>query len=231
MAEELLGEWVESRGAAHRVHIISKGVTIADLAVSLKRLRTERLAGYKIQDINDTQMLQDALAAKQAGTVEQVGASVMSDFAEARQMLQAGVGLVQVPYNALDLRADQGDFWAQAKAKGISVFARGPFLQGLLLRQPDALPAHMQHTKAYLEAFIAVAHKFGLSQLQAALLFALHAQPQVRVVFGVKTLAQLQEIIAAAQTPLPEGFIDTVRALPVPPKEVTNPALWKLQPK
>ncbi len=211
-AEELLGEWITARNCADKVKIISKGSGRADIEQSLKRLGLKALDGYLLHNAQGS--FAELQEAKRAGLVKHVGASVYQP-----EEVRGEFEYVQVPYNALDRRFE--------KVQDAVVFARSPFLQGLLLMNPADVPPHLLHARPYVEAFQKIAQQFGLSPLQAALLFALHAHPTNVVVFGVKTLPQLHEIIAAARTLLPNGYLDAVRALPVPPDTVVNPTLWK----
>ncbi len=210
-AEEVLGSWLAARGHSDKVEIISKGSGRADLELSLQRLDLKRLEGYLLHNnMGSVEELQDS---QRLGLVKHIGASVYSP-----DEIQSWFEYVQIPYNALDRRFE--------KLQG-TVFARSPFLQGVLLMDPSALPQHLVTARPHLEGFIAVARRFNLSQLQAAILFALHGNTDHRVVFGVKTVEQLREIIAAARTPLPEGFLEAVRNLPIPSREIVDPSQWK----
>lgn len=210
-AEALLGEWLASRKYTD-MKIISKGSGMSDIRQSLERLRIASIEDYLLH--NEHGSKEELEAAKRSGLVAHIGASIYEPTE-----LQEWLECVQVPYNALDRRFEN--------ISQQIVFARSPFLQGLLLQNPTQLPTYLAHARPYLEAFSAVAKKFSLSKVQAALLFALHAQQTYYVVFGVKTLAQLEEIIAAAKMPLPVGYIEAVHALPVPPADVYNPTLWQ----
>ncbi len=213
-AEEILGEWIKTRNCADRVKIISKGSGRADIGQSLKRLGLKAVDGYLLH--NSKGSFAELQEAKRNGLAKHIGASVYKP-----EEVRSEFEYVQVPYNALDRRFE--------KAQDTVVFVRSPFLQGLLLMNPADVPPHLASARPYVEAFQKIARQFGLSPLQAALLFVLHAHPTNLVVFGVKTLQQLSEIIEAAHTPLPNGYLVAVRALPVPPDTVTNPTLWKAQ--
>ena len=210
-AEEVLGEWMASRGCAQSMRIISKGSGRADLERSLQRLRLQTLDGYLLH--NNRGDVAELQAAQRDGLVKHIGASIYHP-----EEVEPWFEYVQIPYSALDRRFEQ--------VSTPVVFARSPFLQGVLLIEPGALPAHLAAARPYLESFIDVAARFGLSQLQAALLFALHQEPAHRIVFGVKSAVQLTEILAAAHTAVPEGFLDAVRALPKPPVDIIDPSRW-----
>lgn len=211
-AEKVLGEWIAARDVKDAVKIISKGAGRKDIEESLRRLGLQKLDGYLLHSPSGS--VNEIKEARRTGLVGHIGASVY-----APSEIQEWFEYVQLPYNALDRRFE--------KVETAAIFARSPFLQGLLLLEPSHIPAHLSAAKPHLEGFIGVAKKFMLSQLEAALLFALHAHSEHRVVFGVKTLPQLQEILNAAHTSLPKGFLEAVRVLPIPELGVINPALWK----
>ena len=211
-AEELLGEWITSRTCADKVKIISKGSGRADIERSLKRLGLKVLDGYLLH--NSKGSFAELEEARRAGLIQHIGASVYKP-----EEVRSEFEYVQVPYNALDRRFE--------KVPGAVVFARSPFLQGLLLMSPADVPPHLLRARPYLEQFIAVARRYNLSQLRASLLFALHGGAHY-VVFGVKRLSQLDEILEAAKMPVPEGFVDAMRAgVPEVDEAVINPSVWK----
>jgi len=228
-AEEVLGEWIQSNSLASKVCIISKGKP-DELAKSLKRLHVENIDGYLLhsaQDLYNNEILEGLREVKRAGLVEHIGVSVYNET-EAHKALELGLDYVQVPYNVFDRGLDDTDFFTLAKEKGITVFARSPFLQGLLLMDPAKLPSHLADAKESLGVFIGIANKYNFSQTQAALLFSLHACRAERIVFGVETLAQLEEILDTSRTPVPAGFIEAVKThVQISDPAIVNPNLWK----
>lgn len=244
-AEDVLGGWIEARDMAGKVKVISKlkphvleeypgGTSVTDVVrtevgKSLKRLRVDVLNGYLLHTpeyVYRDDMLEALHTVKKEGLVRNVGVSIY-DEPEALETVRRGLDYVQVPYNALDQRLDKIAFWTEANSGGVTVFARSPFLQGLLLMNPGQVPPHLVHAKLHVEKFIAIAHQYGLTQAQAALLFALHGCPAQQVVFGVKTLAQLEENLATASTKVPSGFIEAVKKIGgTLDRAVVNPSLW-----
>ena len=236
-AEDILGAWITERGAKD-VHVITKirgddpeGIR-AEIQSSLKRLRIDRLDGCLFHDtkaLHRTDSVDSLREAATKGLTSHIGASVY-DEADARHALELDMQYVQVPYNALDQRLDRDDFFSAAKEKGVTVFARSPFLQGLLLMDPKRLLAHLSHTRPYLERFIEIAKRRELSQLAAAFGFSyLHCRAE-HIVFGVDSLAQLKEILdVAGRTPsAPAPWIDELAAtFKDVDRSVVDPRLWK----
>jgi aryl-alcohol dehydrogenase-like predicted oxidoreductase len=210
-AEELLGEWMARRELHGEVQIVSKGLTQADVRRSLERLQADRLSAYLLHSTSNGSFA-DLEEAQRAGLVAHIGASVYEP-----EEVRPEFEYVQAPYNIFDRRFHE--------LTGATFFARSPFLQGLLLMDPARLPAHLTAAQEPLDQFIHIAHAHHLSPLTAALLFAL-ASPAAYVVFGVKTRAELEEILHAAATPVPEGFIKEVEQMPAVDRTISNPSRW-----
>lgn len=203
-AESILGEWMEVRGIKDDIYIITKvkaatpeGVRAA-FKRSLGRMGTERVDGCLLHD--PKQLYEDEVFAslremKDANLFSHFGVSVY-DEGDALHAVGLGIGYIQVPYNAFDQRLDRTDFFSRAKENKVTVFARSPFLQGLLLMHPEHLPPHLAHARVYLEQFADIAKQNGISQLEAALGFSLLHSRADHLVFGVDTVTQLKDIIS-----------------------------------
>lgn len=244
-AEDVLGAWIQERSLAGKVRIISKmkphalndypdGTKAADvvrteLEKSLARLGVEYLDGYLFHSphyIYLKHMIEGLQKAKTAGLVKHIGVSTY-DEAEALQAVELGVNYVQVPYNAFDQRLDKTEFFDLAKKNKVTVFARSPFLQGLLLMQPDTLTEHLASLRPQLEQFIAIAIRHNLTQIEAALRFVDSMCRADHIVFGVDTLAQLTEAIRIKASETDNGWIAEMRnAFKDLNRGAINPSLW-----
>ncbi|MEK7095336.1 MAG: aldo/keto reductase, partial [Patescibacteria group bacterium] len=188
-AEDVLGAWIKERSLAGKVSIISKmkphalndypdgtkssDIVKMELEKSLKRLGLDYLDGYLFHSphyVYLDHMIEGLKKVKKSGLVKNIGVSVY-DEAEALQAVSLGMDYVQVPYNAFDQRLDATDFFEIAKKNKVTVFARSPFLQGLLLMKPSELPVHLSYLRPHLERFISIAVKYNLTQTEAAVHF------------------------------------------------------------
>lgn len=243
-AEDVLGAWIEARALAGKVRVISKmrphalndypdGMKAADVVQieikkSLARLGLDSLDGYLFHSphyIYLSHMVAGMQKVKEAGLVKNIGVSVY-DEDEALQAVELGLDYVQAPYNAFDQRLDATDFFDLAKKNKVTVFARSPFLQGLLLLRPDALPAHLSYLRPHLERFIEISAKYGLSPVEAALQFVNAACRADHIVFGVDTPIQLKEDIGV-QKEGESGLVEEIRAaFKDLNRGAINPSLW-----
>jgi len=133
--------------------------------------------------------------------------------------------LVQVPVNVFDQRLVKSGALAELKRRGIQVHARSAFLQGLLLMAPAKLPAYFEPIRDRIEAWHSFCAERDLTPLAGALGFATGLADVDRVVVGVESVQQLQEVIAAA-VPLPAADFATF-ALDDP--AFVDPSRWQVE--
>jgi aryl-alcohol dehydrogenase-like predicted oxidoreductase len=214
-AEDVLGDWIMKRSREDGISVISKmkphvlneypdgakagEVVEEQICKSLERLHLKSLDGYLLHSpyyMYVAHVIDGLQKAKKKGLVRNIGVSIY-DEDEALQAVELGVDYIQVPYNALDQRLDRTEFFTLAKKNRITVFARSPFLQGLLLMDPSALPPHLSHARPLLENFITLTEKHGLSRVEACMLFVTAHCRAEHIVVGVESLTQLKEVTAA----------------------------------
>jgi len=241
-AEDVLGAWIEQRGLAQSVYVVTKmragaldasepaeEVIKRELEASLKRLRLSSVDGYLLhapESMYEEDVRGGLSRVKREGLTRQVGVSIY-DEKEALFAAENNMDHIQVPYNVLDQRLDKTNFFEVAAKNNATIFARSPLLQGLLVMKPEEIPPHLSAARQYIERFQGFAREAGLSSLAAAFQYV-YCRPQVHhVVFGVQTVEQLREIIASVgesqeaqwMTEARDAFADT-------PREVVNPRLW-----
>ncbi len=174
-----------------------------DLRRSLERLRRGRIAGLLVHEAGDLLddgggHIFDALERlKEEGAVARIGVSVY----EARQLDgilgRYAVDVVQAPVNLLDQRLPREGRLEKMKARGIEVHVRSLFLQGLLLMDPERVPAHFDAVREHLRRCDARTRERGLTRLQAALAFVRGLGGCDVAICGVDSPVQLEEICRA----------------------------------
>jgi aryl-alcohol dehydrogenase-like predicted oxidoreductase len=215
-------------GAGGSAPVVAKALE-EGLQASLRRLASGKVYALLFHQASDLMgrhgdcLMDKARECQARGWVEKVGVSVYDSGQIDAVMDRHGADIVQVPLNVFDQRLIASGHLAALKRAGTEVHARSIFLQGLLLMEPDSLPAGLAAARAPLEAFRAAASARDLSFLEAAVGFATGI-PEVDVVLcGVNDAAQLEAICAAAR-PLPaDGF----RELAVGDVDILNPSRWE----
>lgn len=204
------------------------------LAESLGRLRRKELYGvmfHAFKPLQDEPAAWQALqVARAAGQVQRIGVSLYHPH-EAEWLLAQGwdVDLVQVPYNVFDQRF--AAVLPRLAARGVEVHVRSAFLQGLLLREPTALPAFFRPLAPKLTRLRALAAEAGVPLPAALLLFAAYAPGVARAVIGVDSVANLHENLAAAQyAEAAEALRPALTALAEPTDTFILPYAWPPRP-
>ena len=216
-SEEVIGEFIKTHGLGKDINLISKlkpnlvnnhdknaySNIIDEIEKSLYKLNVDKLKGYLLHTPSNfySEYIMDGLnKIRNQGLLENIGVSVyeVKDALEAAK--STGISYIQVSYNILDQRLDKTDFNKIAGTNGHTVFARSPFLQGLILMDIANIPSHLERAIPYLIEFQSITKKYKYSRTEAALLFSLLKNKNNVVIYGVETLSQLKENIAIAES-------------------------------
>ncbi len=212
-SEEVVGRYLSQAGIKRsELTIISKympsGLRIEQnlnelsikehLLQSLERLKLDYLDGYLLhtpEEFYEKGVMEDLLKLKKEGLVKKIGVSIY-EMSHALDVVQSGiVDAIQVPYNILDQRVDQSELFSIAERNSVTVYARSPFLQGLLTMSVDEVPKELSEVKNYILQLNGLSKKFNLSVIDMCMLFSM-VNPSVDfVVFGVDSVDQLKEDI------------------------------------
>lgn len=159
---------------------------------------------------------------KDEGLVSKIGVSVYGPQELNALQGQYTLDLVQAPLSILDRTLlDSG--WAQRlKDDGVEVHTRSAFLQGLLLMSKENRPAKFGHWADIWTEWDRWLSETGLTPLQACLRFTNTLDCIDRVVVGVDNVAQLNQIIEAAEGALPS--LPQFKSLQ--DDRLINPATW-----
>ncbi len=199
----------------------------AQFSASLQRLGVSHLEGLllhrpdQLKEPGGDALWAALLDLREHGLVRKIGVSIYSH--KELPALTAGrrFDLVQAPLNILDRSLVDSGWAKRLKEQGTELHVRSAFLQGLLLMGPDR-PARFFRWQPLWQQWQGWLDQHGLSPLQASLRYCL-SLPQVdRVVVGVESVAQLREIVDAAQgdLPPPPDWCMPVDAM------LANPAKW-----
>lgn len=246
-----MGDGPNDRGLSRR-HIR------AAVEASLRRLQTDYIDLYQMHRYDPATPLDETLhtldALVREGKIRYYGTSTFAGWQMADAQWQArSRGWVepvceQAPYNLLDRRLenDRAGFLAQS---GWGLIAWSPLAGGQLTGKygqvsPDALPADSriarnsmwrQRTNRSASetalAFADLAREHGLVPAQAATAWTLHNPLVTAPIIGPRTLAQLNDLLPAADMTLPASLLSAVDEL-VPPgtaaADFLNNAGWQI---
>lgn len=164
---------------------------------------------------------------KAEGVVEKIGVSIYSP-SELNSVIHAcAIDLVQAPFNLIDQRLHTSGWLKKLHDAGIEVHTRSPFLQGLLLMPRAVIPAKFEPWSRLWSSWHDWLATHHVSSVEACLAFPLSFAEIDRVVVGVDSTAQFEEVLLAANF----GHIAPLPSLACDDERLINPAKWNLLEK
>jgi aryl-alcohol dehydrogenase-like predicted oxidoreductase len=213
-SEAVIGDFVESRGLASQLRVVSKlgsrkdgrfraAEFLEELRSSLASTRVRRMHAWLVHDVHDAvrDPREFAAAAEQAkaeGLARFVGASVYTAADLEAVMEAVAVDVVQVPLSLLDQRLLRDGSLDAIRRAGVEVHARSLFLQGALLMSPESLPESLAGLSQAVARVRSAAARCALTPYELSLAFA-HETRQVDYwIVGSEQVSQVRELISGA---------------------------------
>jgi len=242
-AEQLIGKWLASR-RPQGVHIVTKVPPIPpgsdvdrrrfvreQIAASRRSLGTEQLAlvlTHEETDLLDPANADEFTSALADGSIAGFGASTYHVSIAEKLIATVPLAALQVPASIADRRFEEAGVFRTASDRGIAVFARSVFLQGLLLMSPERLPGHLSIFAPILAALANASQHSGRSIMEL-LIAAVRDTPGVTsLVIGADSEKQLGESSKALTgPPLPRDVReDLAHVASRIPAEMLIPSNW-----
>lgn len=200
-SEKILGDFGINR---FNVKIISKlrpnlpsdsNLVLQEIKTSLKNLKLNSLEGYLFHDAEDfykPELLRGLKLVKEKGLSKNIGVSIYEPEDAINVVKDKDIDIIQIPYNVLDQRLNDTNFFEIAEKNNVTVFARSSFLQGLLLMTREKIPPNLKDAWSYIETFQNISRRYKFTPSEAALLFSYCHKKIDYVLFGVETIEQLE---------------------------------------
>lgn len=243
-SEDIIGRALAELGLADRMIIVTKVPAIPadcvprsaverfvkDAATgSLQRLRLDVLPICLFHKESDGRYLDVLHDLKAQGLIRHVGVSCDARPGPAGVLISSGdVEALQVPANILDPRHIRSGLFADAQRRGVAVFVRSVYLQGLILMPERDVPAELQAVIPVRRKLGALAAEAGIGMAELALRYMLGLEGITCIITGVESPDQIRKNIALfAKGPLEADLVDAVgQTVPELPEKVVSPALW-----
>ncbi len=197
---------------------------------SLYRLGVNSLYGVLIHDTkilladNGDQIYKALLGLKQQGLVKKIGISIYDTKELDNILSKFEVDIVQAPMNIFDQRLISSGWNIKLKKMGIELHVRSVFLQGLLLMEPSERPEYFNPWKDLLEKYDNWLTNEGFTNVEACINSILQAEYVDKVVIGIESSEQLEEIIYLIGNKL----IRIPAFLSSKDKSLINPSMWEI---
>ena len=162
---------------------------------------------------------------KSLGLVKKIGISVYSPEEIEAITALFDFDIIQVPFSVVDRRLVTSGWLDKLKANGTEVHTRSSFLQGLLLMPRDAIPRQFKAWDHLWNDWHNWLADNSVSSLEGCMAFSLSFSGINKVVIGVDTQGQLEQIVLSASK--------YVKPMPIPDIscndiDLINPANWKM---
>lgn len=200
------------------------------LEQSLERLQVESLEALlfhrpvQLLEKNGQALYEAVFKLKQQGLIKRLGIS-MYRFEELPKVIDDfDFDIMQAPMNIFDRRMQDSGLLAKLKSRGVEVHIRSAFLQGLLLMNQQQLPSYFQPWREVFDNYHTWLDDNNLSALQACLGYLNQIAAVDKIIVGVDSLQQLEQIIGAIKTPV----LTVPDFLKVTDEALINPSRWQL---
>jgi aryl-alcohol dehydrogenase-like predicted oxidoreductase len=247
-SEEVLGRALRELALLDRVVVVTKvralspddTVTAAQaaraieesVAASRRRLGIDCLPAVLFHREADGVCLDVLEQLKGRGWLRHAGVSCDNRPGPAAGYVSGGrAEALQLPGNALDRRHQRSGVFRAAAARGVAVFIRSVYLQGLLVMPEASIPSFLGEVVPVRRRLAAIAADAGFSLAELAIRTMLAQDGVTCVLTGVETVAQVRENIALFERgPLDAAVLQAVEAaVPDLPETVLTPHLWPKQ--
>jgi len=242
-SEEILGESFSQLNISERVKCITKlhpdysFINYCDLESivfeSISRLKISQLWGLLIHRplikgswnnfINGVHTL------KQKGIIKNFGVSLYNPKDALRFAYDNDINIIQIPFNILDKRLIENNFFNIAKEHDKLVFIRSVYLQGLILMDETAIiKKNMEWAIPYLKLIRTFIEQRKIDIKTFAIKAITDFIPSLNFIFGVESVKQLEENINIFRkgTVTTEIVAEWWKKLPSLPEKLLNPSLW-----
>lgn len=204
------------------------------LLKSLERLGISKLNGYLLHTphyLFNKKIINALQYCKEKQLTEHIGVSIYGTDEAMYATRQSQIDYIQIPFNIFDQRLARDDFYRLTRKNNITVFARSPFLQGLMFKNPESAPAHIPNADSYLSLLREILQKYNMSVLEAALFFSYTVSGADYIVFGTETVRQIRENLQIVNLEESERWARCVEELKSSfssmEKHIIFPSLWK----
>jgi len=199
---------------------------------SLSRLRVPEIYGYLFHCFDayrkDEKAWSELEVLRSSGRVKKIGFSLYYPY-ELECLLKKGldIDIIQIPFSVFDQRFTS--YLSDMHKRGIEVYARSLFLQGLVFKDPKDLGPYFSRIRYKIDDLRSLSYRLNVSILSLCVNFATANRFIDKVVVGVDSLENLVEIIEASKDKLiGKDIISTILNLSIDDENILLPFRWDL---
>ena len=236
-SESIIGEYLKENPSEFKIasklpciEQFSPGKVEEILAESLSRMGLKKIYGYLLHRVSDI-LLSDNIwdsmvRLKNDGQIEKIGFSLYS-LDELVLLLDEGLDfdIIQVPYSIFDQRFEV--YFPELKRRGIEVYGRSVFLQGLYFLPLDKFNDQFDSVKERIVKLTGIAQDSDISVQHLCLAFVLLNSGIDKVVIGVDSVEQFKSNLSVGKdVDKVKEVYGQLKALRTDDENVILPFLW-----
>lgn len=178
-----------------------KKILISEFEKSLLKLKKDKIYAILIHDIDAVfrpggkHFLAALQEIKSEGLVEKIGISIYDSKYLNHILDEINLDIVQLPFNIINQNLLVDGTIEYLISRGIEIHARSIFLQGLLLMEISSLHSYFNPWIPTMKSFSNACLEQGFSKLEACINFVLNIREINKLIVGVESLKQIQEIV------------------------------------
>lgn len=184
---------------------------IQEIEKSLKRLNIVQLYGVllhrpkELLNQNGSILYKTLSSLQDQGLIKKIGVSIYAPD-ELALLNEASINfdLIQLPFNILDKRWLENDLLMSLSQKNIEIHVRSVFLQGLLLMSNQSRAQKFDRWALLWSQWKSWLLEHQLTPLQACLRYVMSFKEINKIIVGIDSLSQFEEIVLASCGAIPE---------------------------
>lgn len=243
ISEEVIGRILTELRIADKVTVVTKGVRLLDELLSekaaekiitetalrsLERLRLKALSVCLFHLEEHFRYIEVLLKLKKKGLIRHVGVSVMTPDA-CRSIIDSGlVDAVQVPTNVFDRRFIDAGVFQEAEKRGVAVFVRSVYLQGIIFLSDAETPSELSAIIPVRRRIQSIAREAKINLAELAVRYVFSIPGATSALVGVESPEQMrQNLSLLSKGPLDADLVNAIdEAVPDLPDSILMPNKW-----
>jgi len=180
-----------------------------DFLKSLVNLKQDSVYGVLVHNADDlfksgsAKIIDKLQELKQKKKIKKIGVSIYSQNQLQSIIENFDIDIVQLPFNIIDGRLRESDMLAMLKKRNVEIHARSVFLQGLLLMGNHDRPRKFNNWSPLWKLWHEWLNDNQITALEATIRHAISTSEISKVLVGVHSKKQLEEIVIASNGVLP----------------------------
>jgi len=242
-SEKVIGKWIKQYNPKEmfittKVQSIRRSVESGDriyehiktqVLESAYNLNVETIDNLLIHDFGDLLYYNDKLfnalcKLKYDGIVSNIGCSIYN-LNSIDCLMKYNFDTIQIPASILNQSIMESEQLTLLKSRGIKVFARSIFVQGLIFMDLDSIPEKIKEIRPYVQKLSKFATRYQCTKAELAVNYVINHKNIDSVLLGVESITQLRELVNIDKT-IPIDYDEVKEEFSRIPDKLVDPRKW-----